>query len=228
MTHKTILTDPPWKFAAWSEKGKGRSAEQHYPCMEMDDIRKLPVSKLADKDSTLLMWTTFPMLEKSFEVIKDWGFTYKTVAFVWVKLNKTSGDFILKSDGWKGWDQLFVGLGYWTRSNAELCLLATRGSPKRKSAKVHSVIVSPIGQHSEKPAEQYERIEELLDGPYLELFARKPREGWSSWGNEVDCDVDLGKVKRIEKTLVAKDKLQDDHGEGKGSTGYHKLITEED
>ena len=119
--YTVILADPPWKYHVYSKKGKGRSAESHYPTMQLADIKALPVADIADKDCALFLWVTFPQLEEALSVIKAWGFTYKTIAFVWVKQNKKS-------------DSLFWGMGYWTRCNAELCLLATKGSPKRASA----------------------------------------------------------------------------------------------
>jgi N6-adenosine-specific RNA methylase IME4 len=117
------------------------------------------------------MWTTDPLLEKSFEVIKAWGFTFKTPGFVWAKTNAKSGTY-------------FMGCGYYTRANPEYCLLATKGKPKRLSRGVPKLIVSPRREHSRKPDETYERIEKLFAGPYCELFARTTRPGWVSWGNE--------------------------------------------
>ena len=118
------------------------------------------------------MWATFPMLREALEVIEAWGFIYKTVAFNWVKQNKTGAG-------------LFWGLGNWTRSNSEICLLAVKGKPKRMSASVHSVILSPVQQHSRKPAETRDRIVELMgDLPRIELFAREAAPGWDAWGNE--------------------------------------------
>ncbi|SFC54379.1 MT-A70 family methyltransferase [Butyrivibrio sp. YAB3001] len=122
---------------------------------------------------------TFPNLMGAFDVIKAWGFDYKTVAFVWVKQNKKC-------------DSLFWGMGYWTRSNAEICLLATKGHPKRIGRAVHQVIISHIEQHSKKPAETRDRIVELVgDVPRVELFARQKTPGWDSWGNEVESDLEL-------------------------------------
>lgn len=106
--------------------------------MSIDDIRNLPVRELADKNCILFMWVTFPTLREAFSVIDAWGFTYKTVAFAWVKQNKKTSS-------------LFWGMGYWTRANVELCLLATKGSPKRHSANVHQVVFAPIAEHSKKP-----------------------------------------------------------------------------
>lgn len=112
------------------------------------------------------------MLREALEVIEAWGFTYKTVAFNWVKQNKTGAG-------------LFWGLGNWTRSNSEICLLAVKGKPKRMSASVHSVILSPVQQHSRKPAEARDRIVELMgDLPRIELFAREAAPGWDAWGDK--------------------------------------------
>ena len=177
--YSVILADPPWSFRAWSDKGKGRSAEQHYPTMLLEDIKALPVSDLAAEDCVLFLWATFPMLKEALKVAEAWGFVYKTVAFTWVKENR-------KSPG------LFWGLGYWTRANAEVCLLATRGSPKRQSAAVHQVILSPVERHSKKPDEVQERIVTLMgDVSRVELFARQETPGWDVWGNEVECSPGL-------------------------------------
>ena len=113
------------------------------------------------------------------QIIKEWGFTYKSVAFVWLKKNK-------KADSW------FYGLGFWTRGNAEICLLATRGHPRRQAADIHQLIISPIEAHSKKPNEAREKIVDLMgDLPRVELFAREKTDGWDAWGNEVDCDLEI-------------------------------------
>ena len=139
----------------------------------------LPVKNLAAKDCVLFLWVTFPQLPEAFKVIEAWGFSYRSVAFVWVKRNK-------RSYSW------FYGLGYWTRGNAEICLLAVKGHPKRKSASVHQLIVSPIEQHSKKPDEARKKIVELMGNvPRLELFAREAKPGWAVWGNEVESTVIL-------------------------------------
>lgn len=141
--------------------------------MNKKDIQKLPISRLCDDDCILFLWVTFPCLEEGLELIKQWGFTYKTCAFTWVKRNK-------KSNTW------FWGLGYWTRANAELCLLATKGKPKRNSKSVHQIIDSRIREHSRKPDETRDRIIELCgDISRIELFARQEFDGWDCWGNEV-------------------------------------------
>ena len=147
--------------------------------MSADDICSLPVADIAEDNSVLFLWVTFPNLQESFRVIKAWGFEYRTVAFVWVKRNK-------KAINW------FMGLGYWTRANAEICLLAVKGKPKRISKSVRQVIDSPIERHSKKPDETRERIVELMgDLPRIELFARQKTDGWEVWGNEVESDIKL-------------------------------------
>ena len=129
--------------------------------MSIDELCALPVAELAAKDSALFMWATFPQLPEALRLIRAWGFTYKSVAFVWLKKNK-------KADSW------FYGLGFWTRANAEVCLLA------------------PIEAHSKKPDETREKIVSLMgDRPRVELFARQSPPGWDVWGNEVEPTAGL-------------------------------------
>lgn len=177
--YKVIYADPPWNYRVWSKKGNGRSAESHYATMKIEDIKKMPIDILADKDCTLFLWITFPLLNEMNDLLNAWGFTYKTVAFVWVKQNKKS-------------DSLFWGMGYWTRANAELCILATKGNPKRCSKGVHQVILSHIEEHSKKPEEARKRIERLMgEGAKIELFAREKAEGWDVWGNEAPDSIQI-------------------------------------
>lgn len=179
--YSVIYADPPWQYRTYSKKGQGRSAESHYPTMSLDDIKALPVGELAAKDCALFMWATFPCLLEAFQVLDAWGFEYKTIAFVWIKQNRIS-------------DSLFWGMGYWTRANAELCILATKGHPKRVNSGVHQVIMSHIEHHSKKPDEARDRIVQLMgDVPRIELFARQSPDGWDVWGNEVECSITLGK-----------------------------------
>jgi N6-adenosine-specific RNA methylase IME4 len=178
--YRVIYADPPWTFATYSRKGKGRSAEAYYDCMSLNAITALPVADWAAEDCVLLLWVTDPLLPTAFEVIRAWGFTYKTVGFYWAKLNKRA-----PAASYGGAD-FFTGLGFWTRANPELCLLATRGHPRRRRADVKKLIVAPRREHSRKPDAAYERIEALCEGPYLELFARSTRPGWDSWGAEAD------------------------------------------
>lgn len=177
--YNIIYADPPWRYKVYSKKGLGRSAESHYPTMSLEDIQALPVRDLAAADCILFMWTTIPLLQDCFSVMRAWGFDYKTVAFVWIKQNRKS-------------DSLFWGMGHWTRANAEFCMLATKGHPKRKSAGVHQVIISHIEEHSKKPDETRERIiRHVGDLPRVELFAREKTDDWDAWGNEIDCDLEI-------------------------------------
>jgi len=171
--YNVIYADPPWSFKTFSDKGKDRSPENHYNVMSLQDICNLPVNNIANDDSVLLMWVVDPLLDKAFKVIEAWGFKYKTVGFTWAKTNKKSLGF-------------FTGLGYWTRGNPEMCLLATKGKPKRISKSVPQLVVEQRREHSRKPDIMYNHIENLLEGPYIELFARTQRSGWDSWGNQTD------------------------------------------
>ena len=178
--YQLIYADPPWHFRARSEKGESRSAKKHYPVMSLADIAALPVSKIAAKNSALLIWAIDPMLNVAFDVIKAWDFRFKTVGFYWVKENSKSAGF-------------FTGLGYYTRANPEQCLLATRGAGlKRKDKSVRRLIVAPRGRHSEKPIEAYPRIERLFGNvSRVELFARRRRTGWDAFGNQVEGSIRL-------------------------------------
>ena len=177
--YSIIYADPPWRYEM--KKGQG-VAENHYSTMGIEEICGLPVQEICAKDCVLFLWVTFPQLPEAFKVIKAWGFCYKTVAFVWIKQNRSG----------KGY---FFGLGYWTRSNAEICLLAVKGKPKRISRKVFQLIFSPLQEHSKKPAEARVRIVELMGNlPRIELFARQQSPGWDVWGNEVESSLDMEKL----------------------------------
>jgi N6-adenosine-specific RNA methylase IME4 len=176
---KSILADPAWEYECWSDGGARRGcADAHYEVRGADWIASLPVLAVADMDCLLFLWATWPNLPEALSVISRWGFEYKTLAFSWVKANRNG--------------EPRMGLGHWTRANTEPCLLAKRGTPKRMDKAVEQVIVSGLGEHSEKPEAQYERIERLVEGRYLELFHRPrnglfpPHAGWTFLGNEVD------------------------------------------
>lgn len=174
--YQIIYADPPWRY---DQKGLQGAAEKHYSTMSLEDICKLPVGSISAKDSILFLWATFPQLPAALRVISAWGFKYKTVAFLWLKKNR-------KADSW------FFGLGFWTRGNAEVCLLATRGHPKRQSSKIHQFIISPIEAHSKKPDIVRDKIVELAgDVPRIDLFARQTTPGWDVWGNEVTSSITL-------------------------------------
>lgn len=166
-----ILADPPWRFSTYSECGRDRCADKHYETPSIDQLFRLPVSSLAAANCALFLWATDPQLPDAFELLNRWGFSYKTVGFYWVKTNKIS-------------DGYFTGCGYWTRANPEQCLFGTKGKPRRINRDVRRLIVSRRREHSRKPDCVHERIERLVDGPYLELFARQSRTGWTTWGNE--------------------------------------------
>ncbi len=179
--YQIIYADPPWKYNVFSDRPPcARKAEEnYYEVLDLLDLADLPINDLANSDCVLFLWATYPSLPIALKLIKKWGFHYRTVAFTWVKRNK-------KADSW------FWGMGGWTRANAEICLLATLGNPKRVSKSVHSVLDNRIMGHSEKPDEARRRIVQLMgDLPRIELFARRKVEGWDCWGNEVESDIEL-------------------------------------
>lgn len=169
-----IYADPPWSY---SDKNCHGAAEPHYPCMKIDEICALPVKDLTADNCVLFLWATYPMLPEALKIIEAWGFTYKSIAFQWLKLNKKNPGF-------------FYGLGRWTRGNTEPCLIATKGKPSRVSNSVSQLIFAPSQQHSKKPDETRDKIIQLIgdDIPRIELFARDTAEGWDSWGNEIKID----------------------------------------
>tara|TARA_B100000686_G_scaffold193121_1_gene199956 strand:- start:104 stop:640 length:537 start_codon:yes stop_codon:yes gene_type:complete len=171
--YKIIYADPPYYFKSYSKKGENRNATQHYNCMEFNDLLRLPVSNICDVDCVLFLWVTDPFLEKSFRLLKEWNFKYKTVAFTWCKETKMN--------------KFFTGLGYWTRANPEMCLLATKGNPKRISKNVNQLVIDKRREHSRKPDCVRDRIVELMgDLPRIELFARQKVKGWDCWGDHFD------------------------------------------
>lgn len=181
--YKAILCDAPWHFRNWSARGTGRNAVSHYDCLDFAALAKLPVADLAADDCALFLWATDPLLPRALELISAWGFEYKTVGFYWVKLNAAA-----KSDA-----DYFTGLGYWTRANPEQCLLATRGKPARLAKDVRRLVVDRRREHSRKPDCIRDRIERLVAGPYVELFARETKDGWDCWGDQAGL-FDAAKV----------------------------------
>lgn len=182
MLYKLLLSDCPWKFYTWSGKNQTRNADFHYPTMNTAEICALApdVKRLMDPSSVLLLWGTWPNLPDTMRVMAEWGYKYKTVALVWAKQQK-------KGAGWH------MGLGYYTRANTEFLLLGTKGKPlPRYSKAVPQLLVARLREHSQKPLEQYERIERLFgDVPRLELFARHVQPGWSAFGHGVTGDMTL-------------------------------------
>lgn len=179
-----ILADPPWTYSPWSKKGSGRLPDRHYTVMDIDAICALPVPDLAARNAMCFLWVTPPCLPLGFRVLESWGFKYSSVAFTWVKLKRSHNPLQLRILPTAESD-LHVGLGLTTRKNAEYCLLGRRGSPKRLAKDVREMILAPVREHSRKPDCVHGRIERLVAGPYLELFARATRPGWTAWGNEV-------------------------------------------
>ena len=183
--YKIIYADPPWETINWSEKGGKRGAKRHYKTMSNDEIYNLPVKDISDKNSILFLWVCFPQLIEGLQTIKEWNFNYKTVGFVWVKTNK---NYDVKQTSFLPTDSFnsFWGLGYWTRSNVELCLLATKGKVEKKSSSIHQLIYEPRSKHSKKPDCVKDKIISLVgDLPKIELFARQKTDGWDAWGNEI-------------------------------------------
>jgi N6-adenosine-specific RNA methylase IME4 len=181
--------DPPWTFHAWSHRGEGKGACQHYCCQSLDDIIALPVDELMAPDAALFFWTIQPMLPEALRIIETWGFTFRAIAFVWIKMPQkwSEHQFPLRI-------RPRLGLGYHTRSGSECCWLATRGKGyKRQSMAVEQVIFAPIREHSRKPDEVAHRIDRLVgDVPRIELFARQQRPGWATWGDEINKFGDGG------------------------------------
>lgn len=177
-----IEADPAWAWTSYAGKASAphRTAEEPYPVMSLDEMKALPVADLAAKDCLLNMWVIGSHLDQAIELGRYWGFTFKSDGFVWVKTGKH--DPAVRP----------ISMGKWVRKQVEYSLLFSRGKPSRTDAGVRQLIESedriiyaPKREHSRKPDERYERIERLVEGPYLEMFARQQRPGWSAWGNEV-------------------------------------------
>ena len=184
--YNIIYADPPW---AYNESGSGnRTVGSKYPTMQIEEIERLPVQSLSADDCILFLWVTFPRLEEGLRTIRAWGFKYHSLGFVWVKTTKNENTeqaaFFVDDP------QLFWGMGYYTRQNAEICLVGTRGKIKPLRHDVHSVVIENIRRHSEKPQKFRDKIIQICgDMPRLEMFARMSTPGWDVWGNEVKCDL---------------------------------------
>lgn len=167
---RVVLADPPWQFTD-KLPGAGRGAAKHYACLTVPELCAFPLPPLAD-DCTLFLWRVASMQQEALDVMRAWGFTLKT-EIVWLK-RTASG---------KRW----FGMGRTVRAEHETCLVGTRGRYVTKSKREYSTFAAVASRrHSEKPAAFYELIERLRDGPYVELFARRRRVGWTSLGNELD------------------------------------------
>ena len=198
MQYNVITLDPPWPYDRTSGQGV---ANQQYKLMTWDDLYALgPLIKaVAAPDCAIFMWTTAPLLMETVDMVKAWRLRYVTKAFSWVKTYRDGG--------------IFFGIGSYTASNTEDVWLLSNGTPKRKAKDVSQVvptleeaIVAPMGRHSKKPEEMQDRIERLLCGPYLEIFSRRQRPGWTCIGNELDgLDIrdSLARLARDEALPVA-------------------------
>jgi N6-adenosine-specific RNA methylase IME4 len=177
--YRIVLADPPWQYESWRGKSKDtrkrRVVEDEYDTMPLDAIKALPVSEICAEDAVLLLWATLPLLQEGLDVLKAWGFQYRTAFLVWGKLN---------ADG----RTAAVGFGRYTRSNGELCLLGRRGGgvPPVKGVAIANLVLSPRGKHSAKPDRQYDIIDAVFgrEVPRVELFARKRMPRWDVWGLE--------------------------------------------
>lgn len=179
--YNIIYADPPWSY-----KGGRGDATKHYPTMSQNQIKSLPVGSIADDNCALFLWATWPQLKVAMEVIEEWGFEYKTNAFLWVKINKSgwAGPAIVpgKSD--------FMGMGYYTRGNSEFCLLAMKGHLYPVNRGIRQTVFANRRAHSQKPRCVRNKIVDLFgDIPRIELFARETIGGWDSWGNEVEGEI---------------------------------------
>lgn len=176
-TYPTILADPPWDIQQTSHLGAGR----HYPLMNLDQIRRLPVADLADPNAHLWLWTTNAAMEAAYTVVRSWGFTPRSL-LTWFKPQ--------------------LGLGNYLRNCIEQLIFATRGRAPVLVKNQPNWLFAIRQEHSHKPEEIYDVIERCSPGPYLELFARRHRPGWHAWGNEVDPDIDFAGLKRKESDHV--------------------------
>ena len=165
-----IYADPPWRYWEGGEKNQSR----HYKTMTVEEIRNLSIKDICAENCILFLWVTFPALKEGLQVMEAWGFEYSTGGFVWIKQNKNNDNF-------------FIGCGGWTRANAELCLIGTKGHIERKDATVSQLIVTHREEHSKKPDIVRKKIVQLIgDLPRIELFARTKNDGWETFGNEIN------------------------------------------
>lgn len=174
-TYGTILADPPWQFM----NRTGKMAPEHhrlarYTTLKLEEILAIPVAEVAAPESHLYLWVPNALLAEGMAVLKEWGFTYKT-NLIWYKVRQDGGP-----DG--------RGVGFYFRNVTEMVLFGVKGRfrtlpPGRRQV---NIMTSRKREHSRKPDELYKIIEQCSPGPYLELFARGRRPGWSQWGNEAE------------------------------------------
>lgn len=179
-----ILADPPWAYLLWSGKTATphRGAEDHYQTVDLDALARMPVAAIAADDCALFLWAVGAHLKQAIALGEAWGFSFSTDVFYWAKQKLIDADQIDLFTG--DIAEAKISFGHWSRKQVEPCLLFTRGNPKRLSKGVRQLIVSPAREHSRKPDEARARIEQLVAGPYVELFARQRAPGWDAWGDE--------------------------------------------
>lgn len=204
--YRVILADPPWQFSAWSG-GDSRTADSQYRTMGTEEIcgLALQVNRWADPESVCFLWATCSGLPEALHVLRAWGYRFATVAFVWVKLGRApladkEWQYRLAASAEASTERGLVtyrrqvygthwGMGHYTRSGSELCLLGVRGRVPRGARDVPQVVHAPTRAHSQKPDEVYQLIDRLYpDGPRLEMFARAAWPGWDRWGDEAPPD----------------------------------------
>lgn len=168
--YSVLVADPPWSFATYSNKGHKKTAHAQYTCMNLKDIKALPVADLAAPNCALFMWATQAMIPEALATLEAWGFRYLSLGS-WAKQSKTGRTWAF-------------GTGYRLRSASEYYFLGMRGNLKQNSKSIRNLIVAPVREHSRKPDELRANAEKMFDGPYCELFARESAPGWASWGNQ--------------------------------------------
>ena len=179
--YNIIYADPPWEYRNMGNIQA--TANSHYNTMNTKDICNLPIQSICENNCILFLWATFPKIQEALYVIKAWGFEYKTLGFSWLKTNLKNG-------------KPFFGVGWYTKSNNEVCLIGVKGKAPKISNSISSVIIAPRKKHSQKPQEVREKIVQFCgDIPRIELFAREKIKGWDSWGNEIENDIELFKRK---------------------------------
>ena len=170
--YKIIYADPPWEYRNKKTGGSMKSgACQKYSTLSFNKLKRFPIGDIADKNSVLFLWATVPLLPDCIELMQFWGYKYKTALF-WRKI-------------------MSLGMGFWYRGQVEILLMGIKGKIKAFRIQKSNFIQAKCYKHSQKPDEFYERIENSKLNPKIELFARRKRDGWDVWGNEVNNDIEI-------------------------------------
>jgi N6-adenosine-specific RNA methylase IME4 len=178
--YSIVYADPPWDYKGQKMRGKAGvdsgGAINHYPCMKLPVLKKLPIQGLFDDNCLLFLWTSSPHLNQAIELLDAWGFSYATIGFIW--------------------DKVLVNPGFYTMSQCEICLIGKRKKGKipspRGARNIRQMVLSKRTKHSEKPSEVRQRIEEMFPTQNkIELFSRHKIPGWDAWGDEIISDINL-------------------------------------